>query len=92
MTPKATDDEVKAAYRLLAKKHHPDFNPQNRRMAELKLKALNEAYAELKTREKRIAYNRALRIKAGNDNGTRASLFAVIGEIFWPSSKNSAGA
>lgn len=93
ITPKASDEEVKAAYRTLAKKHHPDFNRDNPRLAELKLKALNEAYAELKTREKRIAYNRALRLSARNDNekSRRHSLLAQIGEFFWPASGKSAG-
>jgi curved DNA-binding protein CbpA len=76
VSPKASDEEVKLAYRRLAKTHHPDTNPQNRRMAELKLKALNEAYSELKTQEKRTAYNRALR--GENDNRNRPSFFSQL--------------
>lgn len=39
----ATADEVKAAYRALAKKYHPDLNPGSRE-AEQKMKEINEAY------------------------------------------------
>ena len=39
----ASADEVKAAYRRLAKKYHPDLNPGNRE-AERKMKEINEAY------------------------------------------------
>lgn len=39
----ATADEVKAAYRALAKKYHPDLNPDSRE-AEQKMKEVNEAY------------------------------------------------
>lgn len=39
----ATADEVKAAYRRLAKKYHPDLNPGSKE-AEQKMKEINEAY------------------------------------------------
>ena len=38
----ATDDEIKKAYRTLAKKYHPDLNPGDKE-AEAKFKELNEA-------------------------------------------------
>lgn len=40
----ATEDEIKSAYRKLAKKYHPDLNPGDRQ-AEEKMKEINEAYA-----------------------------------------------
>ncbi len=46
ITPEATDDEVKQAYRTLARKYHPD-NYQNNPLADLaeeKMKEINEAY------------------------------------------------
>ncbi len=52
LSSSATEDEIKSAYRKLAKKYHPDLNPGDK-AAEQKMKEVNEAYAE------------ALRIKKG---------------------------
>ncbi len=41
----ATEDEIKSAYRKLAKKYHPDLNPGDH-AAEEKMKEVNEAYAQ----------------------------------------------
>lgn len=52
----ASDDEIKKAYRQLAKKYHPDMNPGNAE-AEVKFKEINEAYAVLSDSEKRARYD-----------------------------------
>ena len=52
----ATDDEMKKAYRKLAKKYHPDKNPGNKE-AEEKFKLISEAYAVLSNPEKKKQYD-----------------------------------
>jgi DnaJ-class molecular chaperone len=53
----ASEDEIKKAYRNLAKKYHPDRNKGNKE-AENKFKELSEAYAVLSDKEKREQYDR----------------------------------
>ena len=53
----ATDDEIKKAYRKLAKKYHPDANPDNKKQAEAKFKEVNEAYENLSDPQKRKMYD-----------------------------------
>lgn len=53
---KASDDEIKRAYRKLALKHHPDRNPGDK-TAEDKFKEINEAYQVLSDPENRSRYD-----------------------------------
>ncbi len=65
----ATEKEVKAAYRKMARKWHPDLHPANeKKEAEEKFKRINEAYEVLKDPEKRSRYDRlGSRWKNGQD-------------------------
>ena len=53
----ASKDDIKAAYRKLAMKHHPDMNKDNPKVAEEKFKELSEAYEVLADDEKRSRYD-----------------------------------
>ncbi len=59
----ASDDEIKKAYRSLAKKYHPDLNPGNAEAAE-RLKEVNQAFSVLSDKTKKQNYD-----NYGDENG-----------------------
>lgn len=62
----ATQDEIKRAYRKMARKYHPDVSKEPD--AEARFKEVGEAYEVLKDPEKRVAYDQlGARWKAGQD-------------------------
>ena len=56
VAPQATDDEIKKAFRSLARQYHPDANPDDPAAAE-KFKEINEAYETLRDPERRRRYD-----------------------------------
>lgn len=61
VTPVASADEIRQAFRQLARQYHPDANPGDPAAAE-HFKVVNEAYRVLGTPQLRAAYDQALRI------------------------------
>src|SRR5258705_1015462 len=68
----ATTDEVKQAFRRLAKQHHPDRNPNNPQAAD-RFKEINEAHDVLSDTDKRKKYDQLRRYGAfaGAGGGSR---------------------
>ncbi|MDP2167442.1 MAG: J domain-containing protein [Thermodesulfovibrionales bacterium] len=54
----ASPEEIKGAYRKLARRYHPDLNPGDK-ASEEKFKEINEAYAVLSDQKKRQGYDRS---------------------------------
>ncbi len=79
----ATETEIKAAYRKLAIKHHPDKNPDDH-TAEEKFKEAAEAYSVLSDAQKRAAYDRFGHAAAGAGAGAGGfnAGFTNIEDIF----------
>lgn len=86
---KASADEIKSAYRKLAKKYHPDLNKDNKEAAE-KFKEVNEAYEVLGDEKKRSNYDQFGSADGanfsdffgGNGGGFSSSGFGGFGDIF----------
>lgn len=76
----ASQAEIKSSFRKLAKKYHPDLNPNNKD-AEQKFKQINEAYEVLSDQEKRRRYDtfgpEGVNGQAGYGQG-----FGGFGDIF----------
>ncbi len=81
----ATDDELKKAYRKLAKQYHPDTNPGDK-TAEAKFKEASEAYAVLSDADKRRQYDQFGHAAFDGSGGAGAGGFDFssmdMGDIF----------
>lgn len=78
----ATTDEVKRAYRKLAKKYHPDLNPDDSE-AEAKFKEATTAYEVLCDEDKRARYDRYGEAGVNGDGGAGFSGFEdIFDDIF----------
>ena len=82
----ATTDEIKKAFRRLAKQYHPDRNPNNPQAAE-RFKEVNEAHDVLSDSEKRKKYDQLRRY--GAFSGAGANPFAQRGARRGPGPQGS---
>ena len=64
----ATETVIKSAFRKLAKKYHPDLNPNNK-ASENKFKEINEAYEVLSDKQKRAQYDQLKEAEAHGFSG-----------------------
>jgi len=84
-----SEDELKKAYRRVAKQHHPDLNPDDKE-AETRFKEANEAYEVLSDSQKRSRYDQfghagvdpSYGAGAGGAYGTGGFGFEDLGDIF----------
>src|SRR5580658_8373985 len=86
----ATADEIKSAYRKLAKKLHPDVNP-GRKDIEQKFKDITAAYDLLSDANKRTRFDRGEIDNQGNERGFQGDPFGGGGGQTWRSYAHSAG-
>jgi len=83
VAPSSTDDEIKSAYKKLAKQYHPDLGGDSE-----KFKQINEAYDGIKTADKRNQYN--MRQQSGNQpsggfsdfNEFNVDMNDIFGQVF----------
>jgi len=76
VVPTATPDDIKRAYRKLARESHPDANPHDPH-AEERFKSVNEAYAVLSDPQKRQRFD-----QFGDANAPGGAGFSDLGDIF----------
>ena len=82
----ASEEEIKRAYRRLAKKYHPDLNKDNPKEAEEKFKEISEAYEVLSDPQKRANYDRfghaGVDFGPGGFDWSKFTRFSDIEDIF----------
>jgi molecular chaperone DnaJ len=76
----SSEDQIKQAYRTLAKKYHPDANPGDK-TAEDKFKEVNEAYEVLRDARKRQAYDQFGHAGVGGGPAAGGGGFADMGDM-----------
>jgi molecular chaperone DnaJ len=87
----ATGDDIKSAYRRLARKHHPDVS-DDKAAAERHFKEINEAYEVLSDPHKRARYDRFGTVEDGaaGDFGFGTSGFGDIFDMFFGDARGAA--
>lgn len=69
--PNSSDSEIKDAYKKLSDIYHPERTTLNKKIAALRFRLINEAYAALRTEEGRTRYNKLLLLRSGKPNGLK---------------------
>jgi len=77
----ASEDEIRKAYRKLAKEHHPDLNPGKKDVEE-KFKAINAAHELLSDKEKRAKFDRGEIDASGAEVHPERRFYRDFGEDF----------
>jgi len=80
-TNKVTIDQIRAAYRLAVKKNHPDVNVGNK-LAEEKIKDINEAYRVLSDSNKKRKYDRMWNSNVAKKNQQYQESQRSTGSVF----------
>ncbi len=78
---KVTIDQIKSAYRKLAKKYHPDLNVGDK-LAEEKIKDINEAYKILSDFSSKRKYDRTWNYNVGRKKNKSKTSGQMAGEFF----------
>ncbi|HEX8465858.1 MAG TPA: J domain-containing protein [Abditibacterium sp.] len=95
LSPAATAEQIKDAYRQLVRLHHPDANPQRREAAEALMKDVLVAYATLSDPRKRARYDTELKLREfeiGAETGTEARTDSGTVQVMHHPSSYSASA
>ena len=66
----ASEDEINAAFKKLARKYHPDLHPGDAEAAE-KFKEINEAHEVLTDKDRKAQYDMELNFRSGMGGGPR---------------------
>jgi len=99
ISPNASSEDIKKAYRRLAVKYHPDKNRGNSKEAEEKFKEVSEAYKILSDGEKRKIYDQYghaglqadLGAGGGGFTGSDFDPFTIFNEVFGQRSSSGGG-
>jgi len=88
---KASTEEIKRAYRRLAKENHPDAHPGDKQ-AELRFKEISEAYSILSDPQKRQQYDQMRRFGFAGTGGFQTQGFGIdLSDLFGGSARTGSG-
>lgn len=80
---KATDEELRSAYRKACFKYHPDKNQHNPQLAEQNFKAIQKIWALIGTPQARARYDRELAIERGQYQPPQPATFVFSFRNGW---------